>query len=200
MRFSQRVDSFGVPIEEVISEAKSGSRYFHCADPKVADAILRDGYSHRKPSAGTGWDNRFLDDWQWFCYYHLFFPALDAATVIELQKTLHDESISQTERGTFMRKWWEGRYGDDWCLLWVGKDKVFPAYGCAVLEFTPSSKDFVGLDSQDYYAAIHVGSGTIPGSQFKLVGTLEPVWAARYSTDEAVPFDARLKKKMTAAR
>lgn len=154
------------------------ARYFHATSPKKAKLILAQGFDHRNPVMGRDDTDpdRFGDDpagWEnWYNYYHLFFKALDPATVRDLKVVLHDDSLTEAERGRFMHAAWKEIFGDQWTMMWVGRNEVYIDYGPAVLEFTPTTLDLV-MEDLDYWVVLHL-SRRIPASQFKLLGRLPP--------------------------
>lgn len=153
-------------------------RYFHATSRKKARAILAQGFDHRNPVMGrddsevdrfrnsnSGWDN-------WYNYYHFFLPEFDRETQLELKSVLHDERIPERERGKFMRDIWSDRFGENWTMIWLGRDEVFLDYGPAVLEFRPGPGDRV-FDDLEYWVVLHL-ERKIPASQFRLLGELPP--------------------------
>ena len=150
--------------KDLINLIEEESRYFHATTKEKAEVILRDGYSHAKPNSVE------QDVYFWFNYYHLFVEAYYSEEEFnEIKDFLWDKTKHHAERGKFFRESWTKKYGDNWTLLWIGKNEVHKDFGKVVLEFFPSEKDKIVEDRiENYYVAIRL-EDKIPASQFKLI-------------------------------
>jgi 8-oxo-dGTP pyrophosphatase MutT (NUDIX family) len=171
--------------------AASLPRYFHVTTEKAAKEILRNGFSHTRGAEWYDGKNRFSfsDDsilHDWFNYYHLFFELFSDEEVKELQKTLHDDDLSEQDRARFFRDVIKSHFGTDWTLMWVGRDKVYSGYGDTILEFFPTEKDIEIEDDGAGYTVFVRKEGKIPGSQFEILGKIPEDQDS--DMDQGVPF------------
>ena len=165
-----------MPLGEMVM-----SKYYHVTNVKSANDIIKNGFG------GPASKKRFKNEDAWWDFYHYVLPLFSEQEQEKLLETLYNDKLSESDRGSFMQDAVAEKFGNNWTIMWVSKDKVFPGFlsvpfqkpegaGKGVLlEYFPDDKDIIFRDtghSAVYYIVLRAEE-RFPANNFRKIGFLE---------------------------